>query len=120
MTGLLYEAESPWLFLFVTVILGGVAAFQAGRAAAQTWRPLWVLIVYALLLGAAVRFLHFALFQETLLSVQFYIVDVLVCLAAAFIGWRMKRASQMARQYSWVYQKSGPFGWHEKGPGQPG
>jgi hypothetical protein len=114
MQGLLYEAESPWLFLFLTVILGGSAAFQTGRAVAQTWRPLWLLLVYAMLVAAAVRFLHYALFQETLISLQFYLTDTLVCLIAASIGYRLNRASQMARRYRWAYERHGPFGWRTK------
>lgn len=114
MQGLFYEAESPWLFLFLTVILGGAAAFQTGRAVAQTWRPLWLLLFYSMVIALAVRFLHYALFQETLISLQFYIVDTLVCLIAASIGYRLSRASQMARRYCWAYERHGPFGWRAK------
>jgi len=114
MQGLFYEAESPWLFLFLTVILGGAAAFQTGRAVAQTWRPLWLLLFYSMVIALAVRFLHYALFQETLVSLQFYIVDTLVCLIAAAIGYRLARASQMARRYRWAYERHGPFGWRAR------
>jgi len=114
MQGILYEADGPWLFLFLTIVLGGAAAFQAGRAAAQTWRPGGYLVGYALLLGAAVRFLHFALFNGTLLSPQYYLVDVVVLFCAALLGWRLKRVQQMARQYSWLYEPDGHFGWKAK------
>ena len=49
-------------------MIGGGAAWLAGRAIAQTWRPFWQVVVYMLLLGAAVRFVHFALFEADLLS----------------------------------------------------
>ena len=49
--------------LLVTGVLGGGAAFLAGRAIAQTWRPFWNVVVYMAMLGAAVRFVHFALFE---------------------------------------------------------
>ena len=52
----------PGPFLLVTVILGGSAAFVAGRAVAQTWRPWWQGIAYMLILGAAVHFVHYAMF----------------------------------------------------------
>ena len=48
--------------------MGGGAAALAGRAIAQTWRPFWSVMVYMAMLGAAVRFVHFALFEATLLS----------------------------------------------------
>ena len=74
MQGILYEEEYAGLFLLVTVIMGGGAAFLAGRAIASTWRPWWHVAFYMLLLGAAVRFIHFALFEGTLLSPQFFAV----------------------------------------------
>ena len=43
----------PGPFLLVTIVLGGGAAFIAGRAVAQTWRPWWQGILYMLILGAA-------------------------------------------------------------------
>ncbi len=49
--------------LFVTGLIGGGAAWLAGRAIAQTWRPFWHVVAYMALLGAAVRFVHFALFE---------------------------------------------------------
>ena len=68
--------------MLVTVILGGGAAALAGRAIAQTWRPWWQVVAYMLILGAAVRFFHFALFGGTLLSLHYYLVDSAVCLLA--------------------------------------
>ena len=67
--------------MLVTVILGGGAAALAGRAIAATWRPWWQVVVYMLILGGAVRFIHFALFGGTLLSVHYYLVDSAVCMA---------------------------------------
>ena len=63
--GILYE-EGLGVFVLVTVILGGGAAALAGRAIAVTWRSWWQVIVYALILGGAVRFIHFSLFGGTL------------------------------------------------------
>ena len=64
----LYAEESLLQVLLVTGLIGGGAAFLAGRAIAQTWRPFWHVVVYMALLGGAVRFVHFALFEGTLLS----------------------------------------------------
>jgi hypothetical protein len=89
-------------FLLVTVVLGGGAAWLAGRALAQTWRPWWQGIVYMLVLGAAVRFIHFALFDGTLLSLPGYAVDTAVAMVFAGLGFRITRAQQMARQYGFL------------------
>ena len=70
----LYEEDSFGVFLLVTLVLGGGAATLAGRAIAATWRPWWQVVVYALILGGAVRFIHFALFDGTLLSAYYYAV----------------------------------------------
>ena len=61
----LYALETWPEILFVTGILGGSAAWLAGRALAGTWRPMWHVIGYMLILGAAIRFVHFA-FQHLL------------------------------------------------------
>jgi hypothetical protein len=114
MQGILYEEHSAFLFILVTVLMGGWAAWQSGQAVAKTWAPLWQLVAYCLLLGLAVRFLHFALFQGTLLSLHYYIVDTVIVTVAGLIGWRLKRASQMATQYPWEYVRSGPAGWVRK------
>ena len=39
MNGILYEEDYIGLFLLVTVVMGGGAAWLAGRAIAGTWRP---------------------------------------------------------------------------------
>ena len=61
----------------MTVCLGGGAAWLAGRAIAQTWRPMWHVVAYMALLGAAVRFIHFALFGAELLTALSYAADTL-------------------------------------------
>jgi len=108
--GLLYEEDSLGVFLFVTVALGGGAAWLAGRAIAQTWRPRWSVAVYSMALGAVVRFFHFALFGGSLLSLQFYAVDAAVAFLFGMAGFRMTRARQMARQYGslGLHSRPGP------------
>ncbi|HSO42876.1 MAG TPA: hypothetical protein VLR47_08575, partial [Rhodospirillales bacterium] len=39
------------VFLAVTGVVIGFAAYMTGQAIANTWRPAWQLVVYALLLG---------------------------------------------------------------------
>ncbi len=111
---LLYEEDSLGVFLLVTVVLGGGAAVLAGRAVALTWRPWWQVVVYSLMLGAAVRFIHFALFDGTLLSIHYYVVDSLVCMALAFFGFQAARAGRMIAQYPWINEPDGPLRWRRK------
>ena len=47
---------------------------------------------YMLILALAVRFLHFALFEGTLLSPHYYAVDFVFCLLFGFLGFRVTRA----------------------------
>lgn len=114
MQGILYEEQSVWLFLLVTVIMGGWAAWRAGKAIAGSWKPSWSLIPYMMILGLAVRFIHFALFEGTLLSPRYYVVDTLVITLCAWLGWRNERANAMARQYAFAFEKAGPFTWRRK------
>src|SRR5262245_251485 len=51
------------VFIGLTVILFGGAAFMTGQALAGTWRPFWHAVPYALLLAAFDRFLIFGLFE---------------------------------------------------------
>jgi hypothetical protein len=106
--------KSPWVFLLLTVVIGGGAAMLAGRALASTWRPVWQAIAYMCLLGLAVRFFHYSLFGGTLLSPYYYLVDTAVLWVAALLGYRLTRVRQMTTQYAWIYERTGPFTWREK------
>jgi len=86
---LLAEEDNFGVFFLVTVFLGGGAAWLTGRAAAETWRPLWQVLAYAMILAFAVRFIHFSLFDGTLLSLHFYLVDAAVCLVIGVLGFRV-------------------------------
>jgi len=112
----LYAEESLLQVLLVTGLIGGGAAWLAGRAIAQTWRPFWHLPAYMALLGAAVRFVHFALFEGTLLSPPSYAVDTLYLLLVSALAWRVTRAGQMATQYYWLFERTSPFTWRPRGP----
>ena len=114
MSGLLYEEGSFAVFVLVTIVLGGGAALLAGRAIALTWRPWWQTAVYMAILGGAVRFIHFALFDGTLLSLHYYVVDSIVCLGFGFAGYRRARARQMVTQYRWINAPNGPLRWRRR------
>jgi hypothetical protein len=113
---LFYEEDSFFVFLLVTIILGGGAAFLTGRAIALTWRPWWQVAAYMLVLGGAVRFFHMALFAGHLLTLHYYVVDTAFCMMFGFWGYRMTRAGQMAEQYGWLYHRTGLINWAKKRP----
>jgi branched-chain amino acid transport system ATP-binding protein len=104
----------PLAFLGVTIVLVGLAAAPTGRALAQSWRPAWQIIPAALFLAVADRFLHYALFEAPLASPSGLLA------AAAVLGLIMSgaffyaRARKMARQYPWLYERSGMLGWRAK------
>ena len=105
-----------WTFLLVTILMGGLAAYASGKAIAQTWRPFWHVPLYMLALAAVVRFCHFALFEEPLLSLRSYAVDFAIAFASSSLGYRLVRARQMAVQYGWLFRRRGPLGWRPTPP----
>jgi hypothetical protein len=113
---LLYEEQSFGVFILVTIILGGGAAVLAGRAIAATWRPWWQVVAYGFILGGAVRFIHFSLYDGTFLSLHYYFVDTLLCVAFGFLGFRAARAARMVSQYRWLNEPAGLMRWRRKLP----
>jgi hypothetical protein len=100
----LYDAgpNGHWYFLLVTVVMGGLAAYATGSAIAVTWRPRWQLFVYSVLIAAAARFIHFALFEEPCLAPRSFLVDLVVLIAATTAGFWITRQRQMREQYDWL------------------
>jgi hypothetical protein len=104
----------PASFLELTVLLFGAAAIASGRALARNWRPSWQILPYALLLAAGDRFLLYALFDGTLLSVTGYAAAAALLLAVCLAAFRVTLVRLMVRQYPWLYEKAGPFAWRER------
>jgi len=114
----IYETSDKglWIFLLVTVLMGGSAAHATGSAIAGTWRPAWQIFASALLISLAVRFFHYALFYEPLLSLRNFIIDYIVVATACAWGYRMTRVRQMVEQYPWAYERAGLLWWRRKKP----
>lgn len=112
-----FLGSEPAVFFLFTIVLMGGAGFLTGQALAATWRPVSQALGYSLLLGAANRFLVFALFGGPLLSVQGYILDTMAITAICLLGYRLTRAARMVRQYPWLYERNGLFGWRPRGEG---
>jgi len=109
----LYAGENTGAVLLVTGALGGGAAWLAGRAIALSWRSSLHVVLAMILLAAAARFIHFALFGGNLLSLSSYGCDFAIFLVVGLIAWRATRAAQMVRQYPWLYARTGPLTWRE-------
>lgn len=100
-------------FIGLTLIVAGFCAYMTGQALAGTWRPQWQIVPYMLLLGAADRFLTFALFEGPLLSFQGYVIDTAVLFVISLLAHRKTRAAKMVAQYPWQYTRTGLFSWAE-------
>jgi hypothetical protein len=106
--------DGPWVFLVLTVVIGGAGAFLSGRGLARGWKPFWRIFLYMALLAAAVRFFHYALFDGTLTSLYYYIVAYVILLLAALLGFRTMRTTQMVTQYRWLYERTSPLTWRNR------
>jgi len=107
------STASGLLALIVLDGLGALAAYSTGKAFASTWSSRFGLIPAILALALGIRFLHYALFEETLLSLHYYLIDLVILGATAAYGYTLTRARQMATQYSWAYEKAG-LGWRAR------
>jgi hypothetical protein len=65
-------------------------------------------------LGAAVRFVHFALFQGELLSLRSYMADTAFLILVGGLSWRFTGTTRMVNQYRWLYERTGPFTWRNR------
>ncbi len=122
----LFPEENVFVFLILTVVLGGGAAYLTGRAVALTWRRLSRLALFVLLLAAALRFIHFALFGGSFLpanpgqlanwspTFHYFLVDLIVLAILAAVGFRLTRVRQMTGQYDWLYRRNGLLAWRAK------
>lgn len=114
--GIIWE-DSFLVFFFLTLLLGGGAAWRSGRAIALDWKPWWHAALWMLLLAAATRFLKYALFNGTLLSLHFYLVDAACLIAMAALGHRVTRARRMQHQYGWLFERTSPVTWRRLASG---
>lgn len=108
--------NSLGVFIGITCIIAGGAAWMTGQALGETWRPAWQAVAYSLLLGLADRFIIFALFEGELLSLAGYLIDTAVLVTIALAAYRVTRVARMVQQYPWLYERAGIFGWRGRGP----
>jgi hypothetical protein len=113
----LAEVVAPsglFVFLLLTVLLGGGAAWRTGQAVAESWGALWPVVAYTALIAAAVRFLNAALFSGELIAPATFMVDFAILLVFALLGHRLRRARHMSEQYPWLFARAGPLGWRRR------
>ena len=114
--GILHEEPSFWAFVMISVVIGGWTAWRTGKSVADGWGEIVPhLVIYVLLLGIGIRFIHHALFNGTMFSPQYYLVDTVVLMVLGFLGYRYTRTNQMVTQYNWLYEKASPLSWKPKG-----
>jgi hypothetical protein len=101
-------------FFAMTVVLFGGVALLTGQRLAESWRPGWQIVPAALLLAAADRFLLYALFAAELVSLSGLLIAAAILSAVAAVAYYLTRARKMVRQYPWLYERRGLFGWREK------
>ena len=108
------------IFLGVTVLLMGGAAFLTGQAVAVTWRPRWQAVLFCGLLALAGRFLGISLFYgdpffQPLNWLYGAAIDSAALIPIGLFAYAVTRASWVTRQYPWLYERSGLFSYREKG-----
>jgi hypothetical protein len=105
---------SVGVFVGVTVLVMGFAAFMTGHAVAATWKPAWQAAAYAVLLAFGARFLVFALFEGTLLTLSGFLADAAVLVCITLVAYRLSRVRKMVTQYPWLYERTGLFGFRRR------
>lgn len=112
MTGIV--GTSAGVFIGLTVVLFGVAAFRAGQAVAEGWHPAHDAVLAALGLTVADRFLAATLFESQPLSLSAAVVAAVYLVAVTLFAWRATLARKMVRQYPWLYRPAGILGWRRR------
>ena len=102
------------VFIGVTLVLMGAAAYMTGQALAGKWRPSWQVYAYCVLLGLGDRFAVFALFQGDLASLSGYLIDTVILTAIAVFAYRTTMARKMVSQYPWLYERAGLFAYRDR------
>ncbi len=116
MQGLFFETDTTVRYFLrgFVLLLGFWTAWRAGKAAAEGWNGYREVVIYAVLLAAAMQFLHYALFAGPLVNAFYYVLDLVLLLAFALAGFRLRRTRQMVQNYYWLYEPTSAFSWKKK------
>jgi len=102
------------VWIGVAVVLAGGAGYMTGQAIARTWRPVWQVVLYCLLLAVVSRFFIYALFDGYMLSATGYMADTAVICGLGLLAFRLTRVRQMVTQYPWLCERVGPLAYRGK------
>jgi hypothetical protein len=116
MQGLFFETDTGVKIVIrvIGMLIGFWTAWRAGKSAAEGWKNEVNVVIYTLMLAVAIRFIHHALFDGPMLSLQYYVIDCIVLMVFSMAGFRFTRANQMANNYYWLYEKTSVFSWKKK------
>ncbi|KKX30325.1 DUF6867 family protein [Rhizobium sp. LC145] len=116
MQGLFFESDTGvrYILRFLVMLIGFWTAWRTGKAVAEGWSGYSTVVLYTLLLGMVMRFMHYALFQGPFISPFYYIIDVVLLLVFSSAGFRMRRTRQMVQNYYWLYEPTSAFSWKKK------
>lgn len=116
MQGLFFESDSGvrYVLRFLVLLIGFWTAWRTGKAVAEGWGEYSQVVIYTLLLGFVMRFMHYALFAGPFLSGFYYLVDVVLLLAFSSLGFRLERTRQMVQNYYWLYERTSALSWKKK------
>lgn len=105
------------VYVGMTLVLMGGAAYLTGQAVAMVWRPARQIVAYGLLLAFADRFLIFALFEGEFFAFPGIFIDYAILSAVALAAHRLTQVAKTVNQYPWLYERSGLWSYREKAPG---
>lgn len=116
MQGLFFETDSGVRYILrgIVVALGFWTAWRTGKSVADGWDNYPRVVIYTLLLGVVLRFLHHALFAGPMLSGFYYVMDVVMLLIVSSASFRIRRTSQMVNNYYWLYDRNSAFSYKKK------
>lgn len=102
------------VFVILTVVIMGGAAYMTGQAVAATWRPVRQIVIYCILLGGVDRFLIASLFGGDGLSVSAFVVDATVLIGIGLVAYRITHVTKMVTQYPWLFERKGLWNYRER------
>jgi hypothetical protein len=116
MQGLFFESDTGVRYFLrgVVLLLGFWTAWRSGKAAADGWNGYREVVIYSVLLAVAMQFLHYALFAGPFINAFYYVLDLVLLLAFALAGFRIRRTRQMVQNYYWLYEPTSAFSWKKK------
>lgn len=102
------------VYFTVAFVVAGFAAWMTGAAVASTWKPVFQVVAYCILLAFACRFLIFALYEGKLLSLSGIVIDAAILNTYGLIAFRISRVKTMVNQYPWLYERTSPWSYKER------